>query len=85
MDKIVKEKEEEIFSIKKRIKTLKASLIGKTIKSIKRPNESTIHNWLYSGDGDNIIIEFIDGTIWKLSSWDTEEYESGIDEEIIEK
>lgn len=57
-------------------------LIGKTIKGITEPKELKLSNGSYYYD-ENIVIEFTDGTILKLASWDYEGYKSGIEKEII--
>jgi len=59
-------------------------LKGKTIKEITEP-EVLIFDKDYKYDDDNIVIEFTDGAILKLASWDYESYRSGIKREIINK
>ena len=65
-------------------------LAGKTIKQITRPstliytkerNDGTTYESDYSDD--NIQIEFTDGTVWKMSSWDYEGYSSGLQEAVV--
>lgn len=60
-------------------------LIGKTIKAISEPDELVMGDDSYSSTDDNILVEFTDGTILKLASWDYEGYASGIYKEIVDK
>lgn len=62
------------------IKDLKI-IEGKTIKKIEQPDAVTIDS--YESMDDNIVIEFTDGSILTLASWDYEGYSSGISKRFI--
>jgi hypothetical protein len=82
MKKWEKDINNEINILKKKLEGFKTSLVGKTIKSIKR---AASVNTSCDDECESIIVKFTDGTTWKLQSWDAEKYSSGINEEIIKK
>lgn len=58
------------------------SLIGLTIEKVEELDNIEMDNELYSDTC--IVVTFSNGTIWKLASWDSEGYRSGIDMEIVD-